>query len=134
MAPPGLPGSRRDGPFHYMATIPASVHIVGDARTDENLAIAGIVRGNIHVRNADVTVAEQATITGDIRAARIRIRGGVAGTVSASERIELAASASVSGHISADHVVVLEGAQVNAPVDMNRRTLAAMVARHKAES
>ena len=117
-----------------MTTIPASVRIVGDVRTDENLTIDGIVRGNIHVPNADVTVAEQATITGDIRAARIRIRGGVAGTVSASEWIELAASASVSGHISADQVVVLEGAQVNAQVDMNRRTIAAIVERHKAES
>ena len=114
-----------------MATIPASVHIVGDIGTEEDLAITGVVQGNIRVPNANVTIAEDARVTGDIRGKRIQIRGGVIGTVSASEQIDVAASASVSGHLSADHVVVADGALVNAHIDMNRRTIAALVARHQ---
>jgi cytoskeletal protein CcmA (bactofilin family) len=117
-----------------VATIPASARIIGDIRTGENLSVAAKVQGNIHVANADLTITEDAHVIGDIRAKRIYVRGRVSGTVSALERIELAASASVSGHISADHVVVIDGAQVNAKIDMNRRTIAAMVARHKAGS
>ena len=114
-----------------MATIPASTHIVGDIRTDEDMTIDGVVEGNIHVADADLTIAERAQVKGDVRARRIHVRGAVSGTVSALERIELMASASVSGHVSADHVVVIDGARVNAKIDMNRRTIAAMVARHK---
>jgi cytoskeletal protein CcmA (bactofilin family) len=117
-----------------MTTIPASTRIVGAIRTNEDLAVAGVVQGNIHVAEADLTIAQHGQVKGDIRARRIHIRGSVAGTVSALERIELAASASVNGHISADHVVVIDGAQVNATIDMNRRTIAAMVARHKART
>jgi cytoskeletal protein CcmA (bactofilin family) len=117
-----------------VATLPASTRIIGDIHAGEDLSVAGKVQGNIHVADADLTIAEQGHVIGDIRARRIYVRGRVAGTVSANERIELAASASVSGHISADHVVVTEGAQVNAKIDMNRRTIAAMVARHKARS
>ena len=117
-----------------MATIPASTHIVGEIRTDEDLTVEGVVDGNIHVAGGDLTIAEGGQVKGDIRARRICVRGGVAGTVSALERIEVSASALVSGHISADHVVVIDGARVNAKIDMNRRTIAAMVARHKARS
>ena len=117
-----------------MATIPASSRIIGDIRTGEDLSVAGQVQGNIHAAEADLTITEDGHVIGDIRARRIHVRGRVAGTMSALERIELGASASVSGHISADHVVVNDGAQVNAKIDMNRRTIAAMVARHKARS
>lgn len=117
-----------------MSTLPASTRIIGDIRTGEDLSLAGKVEGDIHVVDADLTITEDGHVVGTIRARRIHVRGRVAGTISATERIELGASASVSGHVSADHVVVIDGAQVNAQIDMNRRTIAAMVARHKARS
>jgi len=143
MVRPPVPGHRSclsvrgNRPPHTsipLASIPASTRIIGDIRTAEDLAVAATVQGNIHVADGDLTITEDGDVIGDIRARRIYVRGRVAGSVSALERIELAASASVSGHISADHVVVIDGAQVNAKIDMNRRTIAAMVARHKARS
>jgi len=115
-----------------VSILPASTRITGDIRTAEHLSVAAKVQGNIHVADADLTIAESGHVIGDIRARRILIRGIVTGAVSALERIEVAASASVSGHISADHVIVIDGATVNAKIDMNRRTIAAMVARHQA--
>lgn len=82
--------------------------------------------------DAALTIGARARIDGDVRAKRLQIHGAVCGAVSASERIELSASASVTGSLSADHVVIAEGAFVSGHVDMNRRTIAARVARHQA--
>ena len=114
-----------------MATIPASLQIVGQVHSDEDLVIEGSVRGDIHLGTGTLTIGERARIDGDIRAPRIHVRGAVSGAVSASERIEIAASGSVKGNLSADHVIVIEGAVVNGHVDMNRRTIAARVARQR---
>ena len=78
-----------------------------------------------------MTIGKEARIDGDIRAKRIDVYGTVCGAIAASERIEIAASASVTGSLSADYVVVDEGALVNGHIDMNRRTIAARVARHQ---
>lgn len=115
-----------------MATIPAPFQIVGEIHSAEDLLIEGDVRGNIDVPVATLTIGQHARIDGDIRAKQIDIHGTVRGAISASERIEIAASASVTGSLSADYVVIHEGALVNGHIDMNRRTIAARVARHQA--
>ena len=115
-----------------MATIPAPLHIIGELRSEEDLLIEGRVEGNIHVPNAIVTIGDQAYIEADIRGRRVHIRGTVRGTIFASEHVEMAVSASVTGNVSANHVVICEGAGFNGRIDMNRRTIAARVARHQA--
>ena len=93
--------------------------------------IHGEVRGTIDAPGATLTIGPAARIDGDIRAQQIHVQGAVRGAVAATERIDVAASASVTGSLSADHVVILEGAVVNGHIDMNRRTIAARVARHR---
>ena len=115
-----------------MDTISSSLEIIGDVRSDEDLLIEGAVRGNIQIPAATLTIGAQARVDGDLRAKRIHVHGTVRGAISASERIDIAASASVTGNLSADHVVIGEGAFVHGHVDMNRRTIAARVARHQA--
>jgi cytoskeletal protein CcmA (bactofilin family) len=115
-----------------VSTIPASVHIIGDLHSEDDLLIEGQVRGNITASAATLTIGHQGRIDGDIRAKRIHIHGAASGAVSASERIDIAATGSVSGNLSADYVVIEDGASVNGHVDMNRRTIAARVARHQA--
>ena len=117
-----------------MATIAAPFHIVGELSSDEDLTIEGRVEGHIHVPNASVTIGDQAHVEADIRGKRVEIRGTVRGTISATEQIALTESALVDGHVSADQVVIAEGAGFNGRIDMNRRTIAARVARHKADA
>ena len=116
-----------------MTTIGPSLHILGEVHSDEDLVIEGRVEGSIQIRDATLTIGSQARIEADIRGKRITIRGVVGGTISASDRIELDASAAVTGDLSANQVVVVEGAYFNGRIDMNQRTIAATVARHKAE-
>ena len=115
-----------------MTNIPAPLRIVGELTSNEDLSIDGEVRGNIHAPVASLTIGAPARIEADIHAKRIHIHGSVRGAITATERIEIAATASVTGSLSADHVVVHEGATVQGHIDMNRRTIAARVARHQA--
>jgi len=56
----------------------------------------------------------------------------VEGAIAASLRIELTATAKVNGSLTAERVVIAEGARFNGGVDMGRRTIATKVAQYKA--
>ncbi|MBI2828799.1 MAG: polymer-forming cytoskeletal protein [Acidobacteria bacterium] len=116
-----------------MTTIGSTVHIVGDVRSDEDLLIEGRVEGSIQIGNAALTIGPRGRLEADVRGKTITVRGEVRGTISAAERIDVAASASVKGDLSANHVIIAEGATFNGRIDMGRRTIAAKVARYRAE-
>jgi cytoskeletal protein CcmA (bactofilin family) len=115
-----------------MSTLPPSIHLIGDLQSEEDLLIEGQVRGNILASVAAVTIGARARVDGDVRAKRIVIHGTACGAIAASERITIAATASVKGNLSADYIAIADGATVNGYIDMNRRTIAARVARHQA--
>jgi cytoskeletal protein CcmA (bactofilin family) len=60
--------------------------------------------------------------------------GSVKGNITAGERIELAATARVTGDLSCDVVVLTDGAWFHGHIDMNRRTIAARVAHYMAQT
>jgi len=115
-----------------MTIIGASLVITGELTSDEDLAIDGRVKGPVAVRGGTLTIGRQARVESDVRATRVVIHGVVKGSVSATERIELHASATVAGSLSANQVVLQEGASFNGPIDMGQRTIAARVAQYKA--
>ena len=115
-----------------MTTIGRSLVITGDVTSDEDLTIEGQIRGSITVRGGTLTVAEHARLESDIRGVRVLVHGQIAGNVTGTERIELQASANVSGSLSANRIVIVEGARFNGGIDMGQRTIAAKVAHYKA--
>jgi cytoskeletal protein CcmA (bactofilin family) len=115
-----------------MTSIGASVTFEGDLTCEEDIAFEGRLTGSIHVREATLTVAPAAHVEASIRAQRVIVQGTVQGAITAGERIELAASANVTGDLSATQIVIADGAQFNGRVDMSRRTIAAKVAQYKA--
>ena len=117
-----------------MSIIGPSSAFSGEVTSDEDLTIEGQFDGYVHVRNAEVTVGQSGQVTADIRARRVLVRGTVNGSISASERIELAATAHVNGSLSADYVVIADGAWFNGHVDMGKRTIALRLAHHRARS
>jgi cytoskeletal protein CcmA (bactofilin family) len=116
-----------------MTIIGASLVITGELTSEEDLAINGCVEGPVAVRGGTLTIGRQARVESDVRATRVVIHGGVTGAVSATERIELSASAVVAGSLSANRVVIEEGASFNGSIDMGQRTIAAKVAQYKAQ-
>ena len=115
-----------------MTHIGKSLAFDGELTSDEDLRVDGTVKGHLHVPDATVTVGEFATITADIRARQVVVEGTVEGAIAASLRIELTATAKVNGSLTAERVVIAEGARFNGGVDMGRRTIATKVAQYKA--
>ena len=116
-----------------MTRIGRSLVIIGEVTGHEDILIEGRVRGQVLLRDATVSVGEQAHLDADVRGTRVVINGSVHGTISASERIELGATARVEGSLSANRVVIADGARFNGGIDMDRRTIASKVAQFKAE-
>lgn len=115
-----------------MTTIGPSAAFSGELTSDDDVRIEGQFDGHILLRNGTVTVAASGHVTADIRATRVVVQGTVRGFITASERIELAPGADVHGSLSANQVVIADGARFNGHVDMGRRTVAALVAHYKA--
>jgi cytoskeletal protein CcmA (bactofilin family) len=116
-----------------MTHIGPGIVINGELSSEESLRVDGYVKGHILLRDSELTVGQSARIEADIRSVRVLVLGTVNGNIAAAERIELGASASVTGNLSANKVVIVEGAQFSGSVDMDKRTIAAKVAAFKAE-
>ena len=116
-----------------MGTIGRTIVIHGEVSSGEDLVIEGHVHGQIQVPTATLTIGPQGYVENEVRAARVRIHGAAKGIVAASERIELGPAASVTGTLSANQVVMADGARFKGCIDMGRRTIAAKVAQYKAE-
>jgi cytoskeletal protein CcmA (bactofilin family) len=115
-----------------MTNIGKSVVFDGELTSNEDLRFEGTLKGHIHIRDAALTIGEGATVEADIRARQVLVEGTVQGSIAAGERIELTASAKVTGSLSAERVVIAEGARFNGGVDMGRRTIATKMAQYKA--
>jgi cytoskeletal protein CcmA (bactofilin family) len=115
-----------------MTHIGKSVIFDGELSSSEDLSFDGTLKGHINIRDASLTVGEGATVEADIRAKQVVVQGTVQGSISAGERIELTATAKVSGSLTAERVVIADGARFSGGVDMGRRTIASKMAQYKA--
>ncbi len=104
----------------------------GELSSHEDLHFDGTLKGHLYLDGATLTLGETATVEADIRAEQVIVRGTVRGSIAARDRIELTATAKVSGSLTAERVVIADGASFNGGVDMGRRTLARKVAQYRA--
>ena len=114
-----------------MTTIGRSIVITGNVTSDEDLQIEGRVKGVIVMRHANLTVGEPGHVDAEVHGVRVNIHGSLQGSVTATERITLAATASVKASLSANQVVLIEGARFGGGIDMGARTIAAKLAQFK---
>ena len=115
-----------------MTHIGRSVVIDGEFSSDEDLTIEGTLKGDVQIRDATLTIGEPARVEADIHGSRVVVHGTVRGSITASVRIELGPAARVQGNLSADQVVIADGARFDGRIDMARRTLALKMAHYKA--
>jgi cytoskeletal protein CcmA (bactofilin family) len=115
-----------------MTHIGKSIVFDGELTSDEDLRFDGTMKGHIHLRDAALTIGETASVKADIRAKQVMVLGSVQGSIAAGERIELTASAEVTGSLTAERVIIAEGARFTGGVDMGHRTIATKMAQFKA--
>ncbi|HSM35639.1 MAG TPA: polymer-forming cytoskeletal protein [Longimicrobiales bacterium] len=98
------------------AWIGASLVIEGDLTSSEDTTIAGEVKGDIAVKEHKLMIAPGATIRGTIVARTVEVQGTVVGTITSDGRVEIGATGSVEGDITAPRLVLAEGATLHGKV------------------
>src|SRR5438477_4547625 len=94
-----------------------NVTIDGTISGSEAVLIEGTVRGKINLTN-DLRIGTKARVEAAVHAKNVTIEGKLNGDVSADDRVELIASATVDGNIKAPKIIVAEGARFRGNVDM----------------
>ena len=92
--------------------IPAGMTLRGKIEGADGLTVAGVVDGEVHLRGT-FHLLENGRFRGRAAVWEALIAGRAEGTVMASERAEILATARVEGEIRARRLTVAEGALVN---------------------
>jgi cytoskeletal protein CcmA (bactofilin family) len=98
-----------------------SIVIKGDITGSEDLVVAGRVEGSITLNGRILTLAAGSHVDGEIDAGTVIVSGDVKGTIEARERLEIKSTAVVSGKVSTERLIVADGSQINAQIDMPAR-------------
>ena len=105
-----------------------SIVIKGDIEGYEDLVIAGRVEGTITLPGRVLTLAQGSHVVGTITAGGVKASGRVEGTIEASERLEILATAIVEGNVTSPVLVVADGSEVRASVEMPAKSRLQVVA------
>ena len=92
------------------------IELVGDLSFSGLLQVKGNIYGNVIAATdsgAILLIEAGATITGEVRAPYIRIRGKVTGDVFATSRISISASSTIIGDVHYTEIELDQGAQLS---------------------
>jgi len=94
-----------------------NIVIEGTVSGSELVVVEGTIKGRINVTN-DLRIGTKARVEATVHAKNVTVEGKLTGDVSADDRVELVASATVDGNIKAPKIIVAEGARFRGAVDM----------------
>lgn len=83
--------------------------IKGELASETDMLIEGRVEGKIHGKHR-VVIGESGNVKAEIHASVVSVRGEVHGDCDASQKVEITSTGKVFGNISAEAIVVAEGA------------------------
>lgn len=90
--------------------------MLGDLHFSGGLHVDGIVNGNVVAvdeSSSVLTLSEKGSIEGEVRVPHVVINGQIIGDVHASEHVELASEARVTGNVYYGLIEMAMGAEVN---------------------
>ncbi|HZU44264.1 MAG TPA: polymer-forming cytoskeletal protein [Terriglobales bacterium] len=105
-----------------MAHIGKSVFIKGELSGSEDLYVDGEVEGTIELRGHSLTVGPNGRVRAHVHARNVVVQGKVTGNIQASERVDLRASANVTGDITTARIAVEDGAFFKGGIDVQRES------------
>ncbi|MEO8522851.1 MAG: polymer-forming cytoskeletal protein [Acidobacteriota bacterium] len=113
--------------------LPTGLSITGDLSADEDVAIRGRFDGQIYLPDHHLSIEATASVTAKIVARSVTIGGAVDGTIVATERVWITATARVRGHLTTPGITLADGAQFTGSVHPDRTESAMHVARYRAK-
>jgi len=94
------------------------ITIEGEVTSDEEVLVAGTVRGKLNV-DGPVTIEAGAVVEADVGATSLSVGGTVTGNVNASDRVDLLAGGRLIGDVKAARLTIADGASFKGNVDMD---------------
>jgi cytoskeletal protein CcmA (bactofilin family) len=114
-----------------MTSIGKGIAITGTVRSDEPLAIAGTIKGDVFATEHEVTLEPEADVDGAVLARSIVIKGKYSGRLVARETVRLLGGANVKADIASPRFALEDGAVFNGKVDPAKTEAAFAVAEHR---
>ena len=97
--------------------ISSDTTITGDIHFTGSVHVEGRVKGNVSSEQGLLTIAQNGSVEGDVRAQRVVIDGHVCGNVLAEEHLELASRAVITGNVFYNVIEMTKGSQVNGSLE-----------------
>ena len=97
-----------ESPVTTAAFLDSGTKISGKLYFEGSVHVDGNLDGEIDGK--EITIGENAVVTAQIRADSIVVSGKVEGDITATHRIEIRATAKISGNITAPRLIIQEGA------------------------
>ena len=99
-----------------MAWIGKAVRVEGRVIGGEDLTIDGDVEGSIELGGHSLTIGQEANINANLHAKTVVISGKVKGNIKGVEKVDLSATATVQGDITAPRFSMADGATVTGKI------------------
>ena len=97
-----------------------SVFIKGELSGSEDLTLCGQMEGSVKLPDHTLTIGPNAKIDAEITAKSVVVTGVVVGNVTATERVAIEGTGSVTGDIVSPVLAVADGGFLRGRVDMSR--------------
>ncbi|NUQ77279.1 MAG: polymer-forming cytoskeletal protein [Polyangiaceae bacterium] len=94
------------------------ITIEGELTSDEDVSVAGTVRGRLSTEGT-VSIDAGATIEADVAAASLAVGGSITGNVTAADRVDLLAGGRLVGDVKTARLTIADGASFKGNVDMD---------------
>jgi cytoskeletal protein CcmA (bactofilin family) len=90
----------------------------GELTGNEDLYLDGEVEGNINLRDHKLVIGPNGKIKATITARDVVLHGNVTGNITASERVELKRSCTLTGDVTTQRIVIEDGAFFKGAIDI----------------
>ncbi|MGC3979849.1 MAG: polymer-forming cytoskeletal protein [Steroidobacteraceae bacterium] len=107
---------KKPGSLRINTLIGAGTRIIGDVQFTGGLHVDGAIQGNVESlqdKSATLSVSDSGLVEGLVQVPNVVLNGAVNGDIRASERVELGATAKVSGNVHYGLIEMAMGAQIN---------------------
>jgi cytoskeletal protein CcmA (bactofilin family) len=103
------------------ASLGRSMAIKGEVTASEDLTLLGQMNGRVTLPDHTLTIGPEADIRAEISAGAVVIMGSVVGNVTATRRVEIHSTGSVTGDISSPGLAIDDGGLVIGKIQMTGR-------------
>jgi cytoskeletal protein CcmA (bactofilin family) len=118
------PPQRRRTDSNAMSIIAPDMVVTGNLQAEGVVRIEGRVVGNVAAEN-QILLSQGGVVEGDLATRECVLAGEVHGTVAATERVEVQATAAVYGDIVTPRLLIQEGGRLNGGIRMENPAVTA---------